>query len=229
MRIASKYLMILLLVSCNPKETFAPIQVNVSGALREIMHQGKLAATIGLDTLDMQNMYGLGALDSLKGEVMVLNGVPFKSAVVDSTVTMIQSSSGASLFVYSQVKMWDTLSVDSFDDISELVRSKIEERNQTEPTPFILLGSPAQINYHVINFDPEVSDISNHKEGAFNGAFTNEPVILLGFYATNAKGQYTHHDSNVHMHVIDEAKTMMGHVDDLLPGTGNFKLLLPRS
>jgi acetolactate decarboxylase len=228
MRTTSIYLIVLLLISCNPKET-AQTEVKVSGALMEIMHQGKIGATIQLDTLNATNLYGLGALDSLKGEVMVLNEQSFVSTVKNDSLLMSQSISiKASLFVYSYVSTWDTLNIYSFDDMATLVMAQIKERNQQEPLPFILIGSPALVKYHVINFDPEVSDISNHKECAYIGELDNEPITLLGFYATAAQGIYTHHDSNVHMHMMNETNSVMGHVDELNAGSGNFTLLLPR-
>jgi acetolactate decarboxylase len=227
MRTTSTYLIVLLLISCNPKET-APMEVKVSGALMEIMHQGKIGATIQLDTLNATNLYGLGALDSLKGEVMVLNEQSFVSTVKNDSLLMSQSISiKASLFVYSYVSTWDTLNIYSFDDMATLVMAQIKERNQQEPLPFILIGSPALVKYHVINFDPEVSDISNHKEGAYIGELDNEPITLLGFYATAAQGIYTHHDSNVHMHMMNETNSVMGHVDTLESGNEMIYLLLP--
>jgi len=46
------------------------------------------------------------------------------------------------------------------------------------------------------------------------------PVQALGFHATDAKGVWTHHDRNIHVHLRTLFGSTLGHVDDftLAPG-----------
>ena len=63
--------LIILLSSC---KTDPEVNVKYSGALMEIM-AGNIAGTISLDALkDMENVYALGALEDLQGEIQIFNG-----------------------------------------------------------------------------------------------------------------------------------------------------------
>jgi acetolactate decarboxylase len=217
-----QFLMVAFFGCSNPQEL---PQVSNIGELRLIMHQGRFEARVKLDTLVSKGTYGLGAIDSLTGELLVIDGEVFKSQVKkDSVITQADQSSMATLFVYSSVSSWDTLEFSGISDI-EIALSKYQLL--TKPFPFILIGSPG-LQYHIINFDPINGDFSRHKEGAFSGSFEDELITILGFHSKNAKGIYTHHDSNLHMHVINEEKTIMGHIDQIDLKGGSYKLLIPK-
>ena len=212
---------------CQKNET-NKIEVQISGELRAIMHQGKMQANIGLDTVTLDNLVGLGAYENLNGELLVINEKVFHSFVQnDSLIVASNKKAKATLFVSAKVQAWDTIEV-AGDDVTQLVYQHASKAGLKEPFPFQLIGTMELVDYHVINFDPENGDIANHKEGALKGQLTGERVTILGFYSTQAKGIYTHHDSDVHMHVINEDQSIMGHVDGLEPGEGMFNLLLPR-
>jgi acetolactate decarboxylase len=38
-------------------------------------------------------------------------------------------------------------------------------------------------------------------------------VEIIGFFSTEHKGVFTHHDSFLHMHLITKDKEKMGHLD----------------
>jgi len=205
------------------------IEVTNIGELRQIMHQGQFQARVRLDSLIGEHVFGLGALDSLSGEVIVLDDQVYSSRLENETLVIDNSSQAeATLFVYSEVSKWDTLEVSNFTDIGELISKRSKEARLEAPFPFLLIGAPELLDYHVINFNPEISDFSNHKEGAFTEALSKIEVLILGFYATDAKGIYTHHDSDLHMHFIDVTEERMGHIDDIVTGTGSFNLLIPK-
>lgn len=217
------YILLITAFACsNPIEK--PM-VNSIGELRQIMHQGKFQARISLDTLMKTNIYGLGAMDSLSGELLILNGNVLQSFVqLDSLIVLNDANASATLLVYANVATWDTLNLSSTTDL-EFELEKV--RDLSIPFPFMLIGKPL-IDYHVINFDSENGDFSKHKDGAFKGSLENEEVTILGFYSTNAKGIYTHHDSNMHLHVINDDQSVMGHVDAISLAGGAHKLLIPR-
>jgi acetolactate decarboxylase len=199
--------------------------VNSIGELRQIMHQGKFEARVSLDTLAKTNVYGLGAMDTLAGEILILDGKVFQSFVKnDSLIVSTDAKTKATLLVYSEVSAWDTLTIVNTSDIeSEL--SKVTDLSK--PFPFILIGKPS-LDYHVINFDAKNGDFNKHKEGAFIGSINHEDLTVLGFYSTGAKGIYTHHDSNMHMHFMNKEQTIMGHIDVLDIRGKDLKLLLPK-
>ena len=213
--------------SCAEQEN-KTITVNTIGALREIMHQGQFQTRVSLDTLVNKGTYGLGAMSKLSGEVLVLDGKTYGSFVQGEDIVIGEVEDlKATLFVYSEVEIWDTVHVEGADDLDALLSQKASQFGISEPFPFQLLGSP-ELDYHVINFDPVNGDFSKHKEGSYKSELSGSDVIILGFYATKAKGIYTHHDSNLHMHVITSDRSIMGHVDRLNIERGTYKLLIPK-
>jgi acetolactate decarboxylase len=222
-------LSILILTGCTSQENRQTKSVKNIGALREIMHHAKYQTRVKLDTLATEGLYGLGASDSLSGEIMIMDGKVFEASVQDSLpYIQINPSAEATLLVYAKVDTWDTLNFKPDAMLENLVDKYAKENNLKAPFPFIILGKPHQLNYHIINFDAENGNIANHKEGAYIGKIKNEAVTILGFFATDAKGVYTHHDSNLHMHVLNERKTQMGHVEDISWGENDIQLLIPR-
>jgi len=221
---------IVLVTGCSSqKDQATTVTVESIGALREIMHQAKYQARAKLDTIAEKALYGLGASDSLSGEIMMMDGEVFESTVQDSQPkTQINPSAEATLLVYAKVSKWDTLNVKPDDTLEKLVDKYAKEHKLKAPFPFIILGEPHQLSYHIINFDAENGSIANHKAGSYQGKIKNEGLTILGFYATDAKGVYTHHDSNLHMHVLNERKTQMGHVEDISWGENDIQLLIPR-
>ncbi|MEP5612618.1 MAG: acetolactate decarboxylase, partial [Cyclobacteriaceae bacterium] len=193
-------LSLIFLLSCTEERREVPVS-NI-GELRQIMHQGAFQARVNLDTLVQEGTFGLGALDSLSGEVLVLNGTVYRSEIIgDSLVSTVNTLTNATLFVYSSVNSWDTISASGISDLENLLVKKSSESGLAEPFPFIVLGKP-NLTYHVINFDPINGDFSKHKEGSYTSTLSDTDALILGFYSTIAKGVYTHHDSNMHLHVI---------------------------
>jgi acetolactate decarboxylase len=54
----------------------------------------------------------------------------------------------------------------------------------------------------------------------------NEQVEVIGFFSTEHKAVFTHHDSFLHMHLLTADKSKIGHLDEALFGKG-IKLYLP--
>jgi acetolactate decarboxylase len=48
----------------------------------------------------------------------------------------------------------------------------------------------------------------------------NTEVEMLGFYSDSHKAIFTHHTSNVHIHMRTVDDKLAGHVDDLILGDG---------
>ncbi len=226
MKIYSLLFIIMICFACESPKT---ITVENYGVLRKIKHEGDISGKVKIDTLDNVNLYGLGALAQMKGEITVVNGQIYVSKVVDS-VAVIGSSENvnAALFVFSQIDKWDTLTIEGDDDLELLVSSTLKERGALTPTPFIVIGEPELVNYHIINLDPMSEDKSDHKAGSFTDTVENRAVTLLGFYADDAQGVYTHHDSKIHVHYVDGSSLLNGHVDEVKLGNNEFKLLIPK-
>ena len=76
------------------------------------MHKGDLSAKVDLNEFESRDgLYGIGAVENLKGEILILDGVSYVSfcEMNDSLkVNTIKKTFDvkATLMVYSQVKNW---------------------------------------------------------------------------------------------------------------------------
>jgi len=71
-----------ILISATLFSAASGTQVTPVGAMREVMWGSRMEAVLDLDTLaDRRHLYGLGPLDSLRGELLVVDGKVFRSTV----------------------------------------------------------------------------------------------------------------------------------------------------
>ncbi|MBX2826923.1 MAG: acetolactate decarboxylase [Flavobacteriaceae bacterium] len=221
--------------ACNEKKD-NNFEVDHSGALRTIM-SGNLTATITLDSLESKpNLYALGAVENLKGELQIFDGESFNSKVQDNAVIVDSSfDQKAALLVYTQVPNWMDIEIPS--GISEkmelegfIEKTALENGISTEkPFPFLIEGTVGSLSWHVINW-PE-GDMEHthqkHKNSGLSGTVQDKKVTILGFFSLHHKAVFTHHTTNVHMHFKTEDGLLAGHLDDLLLGD-DMILKLPK-
>jgi acetolactate decarboxylase len=63
--------------------------------------------------------------------------------------------------------------------------------------------------------------------GKTNYEIKQQEVMLVGFFSTEHKTIFTHHDTFLHIHLITEDKTKMGHLDEIKIAKGSAILFLP--
>ena len=137
----------LLVILFNSCTTDFEVNVEYSGALMNIM-AGNIAGTISLDMLkEKENVYALGALEYLTGEIQIFNGEVVNSSVNDSTVVLTSSlNNNASLLVYTSVREWIEVEIPSQfttkDEVEKFVFDTAIEKgiNVENPFPFLLTG-----------------------------------------------------------------------------------------
>ena len=91
----------LLLASCTKPTPNSSIKV--VGEMRDVMWKGNLKGKIATDSLNSKEIYGLGPIEFLKGEIVLFEGQSYVSKVVDSIsheVFKVPSAS-APFFVYT--------------------------------------------------------------------------------------------------------------------------------
>ncbi len=230
-------LTIVALSSCiNAKGREAKINVQHSGALKNIM-SGNIDATISLDLLSNKNsLYALGAMENLKGEIQIFNSKVRISSVNNSNIKINESfNNAATLLVYAEVKVWESFKLPSTvltkDDLENEVYIIAKEYgiDVEKPFPFLIEGQVSSLKWHVIDWKEEdsVHTHKKHKESGLNGVLNNESVEILGFYSTKHKAVFTHHTTNIHMHFITKNNIVAGHLDDLTLGN-KIILKLPK-
>lgn len=223
---------IVLFESCEDK---IDPDVKYAGALHEMM-SGDLQARISLDSFSQkQNLYALGAIENLKGEVQIFDSEP-NNSVVDNREIILDKTfdKKAVLLVYVQVPKWQNFEIpakiNSIAKLEEFIAQKANDyaRVITEPFPFLIEGSPKSLDWHVIDWrdGDTVHTHQKHKETGVNGILQKKEVEIIGFYSTAHKGVFTHHSTLVHMHFKTADDKLAGHVDKLVLGR-NMTLKLP--
>ncbi|MFQ5627907.1 MAG: acetolactate decarboxylase [bacterium] len=221
------------LSGCNQQTDFMNT-VRYRGALKNAMQEGDISAKIDLDSLaNRKHLYALGAVENLKGEILIFDGKPFVSTVVDSIVGISSSfSHKATLLVYVQVARWHEVAIPSSivtsKQLEDFIASETQKRKLANPFPFLLKGRPAHLEWHVIDWPEGDSDHTHekHKQSGVNNSLSSEEVDVLGFYSEQHHGIFTHHSTNMHLHFKTRSGDLAGHVDDI-ELDGKMKLYLP--
>lgn len=228
------------LISCNTTQkekntdkTETDPNVKIVGAMKNVMWKGELGSSIDLDTIsDKNGLYGLGPVSYLTGELLINNGKSYVSKVAtDSTMTIEKTFVvSAPFFVYGNVTEWSEMelpsNVKTIQDLEKFIDEKTSHFKR--PFAFKLIGQVSNAIIHVQNL-PEgtkVASPDDAHQGQTNYNIANEAAEIIGFFSTEHKGVFTHHDSFLHMHLITKDETKMGHLDEL--DIGKMKLYLPK-
>ena len=208
--------------------------VKVVGALKNVMWKGQLYGTIDLDTIsNKKHLYGLGPLEYLSGELIIIDGKSYVSSVVNDTTMIVSQTfkAKAPFFVYANVHKWKIqVMPDSVQTIQQL-ENYLDLQTRTSPRPFAfrLTGIMDTAIIHIVNL-PKGSTVNSPEEahkGQTNFPLSNEAVEIAGFFSTEHQAIFTHHDTYLHMHLITKDQSKMGHFDEGRFKPGTMKLYLP--
>lgn len=226
------------ILSCNSTKkeinsTDSYADVNIVGAMKNVMWKGELGSSINIDTIsNKKGLYGLGPLSYLEGELLINDGKSYVSKVTsDSTMTVEKSIDvSAPFFVYANVTEWNEIdlpsNIKSIQDLEKFIDDQTSEYKR--PFAFKLKGEVSNAIIHVQNL-PKGSKVSSPEEahqGQINYELHKVESEIIGFFSTEHKGVFTHHDSFLHMHLITKDENSMGHLDEL--EIQNMKLFLPK-
>ncbi|RZL34969.1 MAG: alpha-acetolactate decarboxylase [Pedobacter sp.] len=203
--------------------------------MSNVMKKGQLQGTISLDTIaDKKNLYGLGPKEFLKGELLILDGISYVSSINPDQTIKIEKNydAKAPFFVYANNNSWKEITLPKNILTLEDLERFIDENSKQIIRPFVfkLKGNFSKVNFHIQNL-PDGSVVKSPKDahqgqGKFERTHVNGE--LIGFFSTQHQTIFTHHDTFLHIHYIDEKRTEMGHLDNLLlDGTSEIKLYLP--
>jgi acetolactate decarboxylase len=211
-------------------------EVNYKGALKNIMHKGDLSAKTDLSEFEsIENLYALGAIENLKGEIQIFNGEVYNSYVEGKEIKFDSTySKKATLFVYATVKDWLTLTIPQeirTEKELEKYLEKIANENNIDTKqafPFLIQGKASELTWHVIDWKDGDTEHSHEKHisSGLNGTIKNQEVELLGFYSDSHHAIFTHHTTNMHIHLKLNSGKIAGHLDEFKLGT-NMTLKLP--
>jgi len=235
--------LLIFLYSCNTSKGIFnqseknDFKVEFSGALKNMIHNGDLSAYANLnDYKNINHFYALGAIEELKGEILILDGISYISSVEENQLKIDNSfNHKASLLVNTVVQDWEEFDIHpkvrTYEDLEKCIATKAEQNNisMSEPFPFMIMGKIDSLSWHVINW-PEGDNEHSHEKhinSGLHGTHKGADVQILGFYSNRHHAIFTHHTTNMHLHFISRDKSKTGHVDGLRLGN-SMKLLLPK-
>ena len=223
-----RYFGLILILIFIDNSGFAQPDVKIFGSLRQIMHENDTSEKVRLNLMGpINNVYGLGAVSGLNGEILLLNGDTYVTRVFGRALATDKSTDvGAALLVMSEVQEWDTLALTKDIYSSKELDDYLGKlSNQKKPFAFLVLSDNSTINWHVVQTPQSSEQMQNHKELGLNGKYTGVS-LMLGFFSTEHEGIFTHKGQNTHIHFQSADKLYSGHVDELILKKED-KLLMP--
>ena len=226
-------------LSCQPQPALeSHFELGWHGALRSIMHEGDLSGQVAVDSLlASPHVYALGAMEGLKGELLIWDGSPVIAQVKDSSLQLSPAAGGkAALAVYASIPRWGKVipipyNVRTYEALENFIQNaaRKEKLDVEKPFPFLIEATVDKLDYHIIDW-PEGDTVHTHEkhiQAGIRGALSAAPVKILGFYSAHHHGIFTHHSTNMHLHFMGAEAPIAGHVDSLIIKRGMGGLFLP--
>jgi acetolactate decarboxylase len=198
-------------------------QVRVWGALRGIMHEGKTGPQVALvEAVSRPHGYAVGALESLLGEVTIVDGVVWlASRRADGGVAVEQAGStgqAATLLVAANVPSWRTVHVVrdiDADGLDDAIQTMARENglDVEKPFPVLIEGRLSEAKWHVLAGAGPGGTHDDHMRGAAAGTLRDVDGVLVGFFSRHHEGVFTHMGQRTHFHVLTADHSVMGHAD----------------
>jgi acetolactate decarboxylase len=211
-----------------------PAEPILVGAMKDVMWGGRLEARIDIDTLaDKSHLYGLGPLEYLAGEILILDGKAYKAEVGDDFSLRVTETPKvrAPFFGYAHIAKWAEFPLpDSVATLPQL-EAYLERATRQRPRPFFfrLAAMADSADIHVVNLPKgaKVSSPDDAHAGQREYRLRLERIEALGFFSTRHQAVFTHHDSYVHAHLITADRKRMGHAMGFSIRKGTGRLYLP--
>ncbi len=205
--------------------------------MKQVKQLGELDGQVQLDTLIGQNLYAIGPVAHLRGEILLWNDTTYVSQVIEEeNIVEVIPTVQAPFLVYASVKKWEEQPVidqpvTTLTQLQQIIEQKVIATGGSldQPLPFVLKGQAQKITYHVMN-KPEEQTKHNpalHQQAKQFFTLENEEVTLLGFYSRQHEGVFTHHGSYTHVHVVNQNRSKMGHLDELNFEPHQLRLSIP--
>lgn len=196
--------------------------VKAFGSFSNMIHTDDTSGHISLYSLQgVPHLHALGALEGLRGEVIIIDGKVFISRgfADDGHVEKVLDNDKATILATAKVKDWHLVSIPPNLDQVSFEKFVLEKALQlgfsmNSPFPFMVKGETKNLGWHVINgLIPLSQRVDSHavkkkfKENSANGT-------LLGFYTgEQLEGVVSHIGKRFHVHYADANFAHAGHVD----------------
>jgi len=206
-------------------------RIDVYGTMHAVMMEGKTEGRVELAPLQGDaRLVGIGALEGLAGEVVLLDGVAWctRSGELGTLETHAGAEKGAkaTLLATAHVSQWFTLAVPAdlpFSGIEAFVASSAREHGlaHTETFPFLIEGSFHDVRAHVLHGSCPYMGKSPPGTEPVRRVLPIAKGRLVGFYTELAPGTLTHTGEKTHVHLlVKEGESIVAHVDELTIDAG---------
>lgn len=206
----------------------------IIGAMRNVMWKGELFARIDFDTLSQRDhLFALGPLEGLSGEFVVLDGQAWVARVVDGQPEVTADFAIRAPFAgFAYEPEWRQISFPPNVLTISALNNWFDAHIAPGHPPFFFRidAGIEEAVYHIMDL-PEGTEVTSpdvaHELGRTYFNVRNQRADLLGFYSTEHKGIFTHHDSHTHIHLLSAGRKHLGHLDTLLLLENDNLLYLP--
>mgnify|MGYP001261704126 CR=1 FL=1 len=234
MKYAYFILSIVVFLACsNQHSNSTTNDFHISGEMKNVMWKGMLEGIIQLDTIPLNDLYGIGPIEYLSGEILVVDGVVYTSRISQDSSLMVEVNPKikAPFFVHAHQKGWSKTTLpDHVIDLQSLENFIDSISTETSnPLVFKLSGVFNTASIHVQNLPPntEVHSPKEAHQGQVNLSLGKDSATIVGFFSRKHQGVFTHHDSYIHTHYINGEKTKMGHLDKVSFNPKDVFLYMP--
>ena len=161
-------LTILTLTNCMTKAQQTTNEVKIVGQMKNVMWKGQLYGNINLDTIaEKTNLYGLGPVEYLAGEILIIDGKSYKSTVTSDSTMKVEETYDikAPFFGYATISKWTEQNLpDSVQTIQQF-ELYLDNITKSSPRPFMfkISGTVEQATIHIVNL-PKGSEVSSPDE-----------------------------------------------------------------
>lgn len=200
-----------------------PVEVHHVGDRRNIINQGDLDGKIDLESLsDHSDLFAVGPVAGLRGEITIYDGRPSISTVVDGRPHIDESLAYDGIFLaYADVTEWKEIPVTQpLEGNAEIETYVLEQARAAgldvdRSFPFRIEGTAAKLTHHIIfKTDDAPHNHAEHQKAKKKFDLEERPIQIVGFAASEDEvGVYTPSSGRIHMHFQLPDNSESGHVD----------------
>lgn len=208
------------------------------GAQREMFRTGRASPSLALAGLaGLPNLYALGPIAGLDGEITIFNSQPYVSKVRGGGEAYVVDRTfdhEAIFLVWTQMREWEDIripeSVSNYGQLEVFVEQAARERgiDTNAPFAFLMNGAPRELVWHINVDRTEGQPITRELFRRSKQPYTlrGERVDIFGVHSARHGGIFMGEGLKIHIHFISRDSTATGHIDDIAPGS--LTLRLPR-
>lgn len=210
--------------------------VQHAGAQRDIFRTGRADAALSLiDFSHLSDLYALGPVAGLDGEITIFNSQAYVSRVrgAEDAFVVDRTFNHAAIFLaWTQVSEWQDVRVPS--SVSNNRELEVFARQAAEhagldveaPFPFLMSGTPRRLAWHinVDRTDGQPITIDSFRKSKQPYALSGEQVDIFGVYSDRHAGIFIGEGMKIHIHFVSRDSAATGHIDELDPGLLTLRL-----